>query len=66
MNPVDIRKKGIEALNNALGPVGMVRFLHQFESGSGDYTKERHIWLKDKDIDSILEEMKPDKNLKKK
>jgi hypothetical protein len=58
MNLVEIRKKGIEALNNALGPVGMVRFLHQFESGAGDYTEERNLWLKDYDIDSITEELK--------
>ena len=58
MNFVEIRKKGIEALNNALGPVGMVRFLHQFESGTGDYTKERTLWLKEYKIDSIIEEIK--------
>ena len=57
MNPVEIRKKGLEALNNALGPVGMVRFLQQFESGSGDYTKERDQWLKDVTIDSMVEEI---------
>ena len=58
MNLVEIRKKGIEALNNALGPVGMVRFLHQYESGTGDYTKERDVWLKDYKIDSIIKEIK--------
>ncbi len=58
MNLVEIRKKGIEALNNALGPVGMVRFLHQFDSGAGDYTKERHLWLKENNIDTIEEDIK--------
>ena len=62
MNLVEIRKKGIEALNNALGPVGMVRFLHQFESGTGDYTKERNFWLKDYNVDSVIEEIKKKKN----
>jgi len=57
MNLVEIRKKGIEALNDALGPVGMVRFLHQFESGTGDYTKERDLWLKDHNLDSINKEI---------
>ena len=61
MNLVEIRKKGIEALNKALGPVGMVRFLHQFESGSGDYSKERNDWLKDYKIDSIIDEIKKNK-----
>jgi len=57
MNPIEIRKKGLEALNKALGPVGMVRFLQQFESGSGDYTKERDQWLKDLTIDSVVNEL---------
>ena len=58
MNMSEIRKKGIEALTEALGPVGMVRFLHQFESGKGDYTKERKIWLKEYDINSVVEEIR--------
>jgi len=33
--PAQIRKRGIEALAKALGPVGMARFLQQFEIGSG-------------------------------
>jgi hypothetical protein len=61
MNPVEIRKKGLDALNNALGPIGMVRFLQQFESGSGDYTKERDQWLNDLTLDSIVEEISPKK-----
>jgi hypothetical protein len=40
-----VRKVGIESLAQALGPVGMARFLQQFDMGSGDYTKERHKWL---------------------
>ncbi len=40
--PLDeIRRAGLEALHRELGPVGMVRFLQQFENGSGDYTAER-------------------------
>ena len=40
--PLDeIRRAGLEALYRELGPVGMVRFLQQFENGSGDYTAER-------------------------
>ena len=61
MNLVEIRKKGIEVLNNALCPVGMVRFLHQFETGTGDYTKERELWLKDYHFNSVIDEMKKKK-----
>jgi hypothetical protein len=38
-----IRLAGLKALNQELGPVGMIRFLQQFETGSGDYTKERQL-----------------------
>jgi hypothetical protein len=41
----EIRRQGLEALARQLGPVGMVRFLQQFETGQGDYTTERHQWL---------------------
>lgn len=37
----DIRRAGVEALARELGPVGMIRFLQQFETGRGDYTAER-------------------------
>ncbi len=40
-----IRRKGLEALRRELGPAGLVRFLQQFESGSGDYARERHSWV---------------------
>ena len=57
-NPVIIRKLGLEALCKSLGPLGMVRFLQQYEMGTGDYTKERDLWLKDIDIESIAAEVK--------
>jgi hypothetical protein len=41
MSPAVIRKVGLEAVAKKLGPLGMVRFLQQFETGRGDYTKER-------------------------
>ena len=41
MSPIQLRRQGLEALVAALGPVGTVRFLHQFDNGSGDYTQER-------------------------
>lgn len=37
----DIRKEGLEALTNKLGPADMIRFLHMYDPGSGDFTKER-------------------------
>ena len=48
-----IRRVGLEALARELGTTGMVRFLRQFETGSGDYTIERHRWLEPADIAAI-------------
>lgn len=50
MTPVQIREKGLEALRQHLGVVGMVRFLQQMELGYGDYTEERQQWLGDPDL----------------
>lgn len=44
-NPAALRQLGIEALTKALGPVGMVRFMRQFDTGSGNYTQEREALL---------------------
>jgi len=45
MTPLEINRLGYQALTDALGFDGMIRFLRQFELGYGDYTKERHQWL---------------------
>ena len=40
-NPLEIRMAGMKALRDALGPVGMVRFIQQYDIGYGDFTKEK-------------------------
>ncbi|MDO4339223.1 MAG: hypothetical protein Q4C91_14255 [Eubacteriales bacterium] len=40
-NPIEIRTAGMQALKDALGPVGMVRFIQQYDLGHGDYTREK-------------------------
>ena len=57
MNINEIRQKGLEALSKSLGPDGMIRFLQQFDSGNGDYSKERHAWLDDYTIDDVFNEI---------
>ena len=51
-NPLEIRTVGMQALRDALGPVGMVRFIQQFDWGYGDYTKEKQN-EPDTDLDMI-------------
>lgn len=56
--PNEIRRAGLEALARALGPVGMIKFLQQFDSGKGDYSKERHEWLGGSSVDELVEELR--------
>lgn len=58
ISPVEIRDRGLEALAEALGPVGMVRFLQQFGTGSGNYTKDRAQWLEKATVQEAVEEIK--------
>ena len=57
MSPDVIRKVGLEAVAKKLGSLGMVRFLQQFETGWGDYAKERDQWLKKIDLQEIISEI---------
>ena len=41
-NLTEVRKMGLQALKEALGTVGMVRFIQQYENGYGDYTEEKY------------------------
>jgi hypothetical protein len=52
-----IKMEGIKALERQLGPDGMIRFLQQFETGWGDYTKERHEWLKETSVEALAEKI---------
>jgi hypothetical protein len=57
MTPTEIRQQGYQALVKSMGFVGMVRFIQQFDSGSGDYTRERGQWLDRLSLDEILAEV---------
>ena len=52
-----IRMEGLEVLERHLGPDGMIRFLQQFETGRGDYTRERHEWLKETSVKTLAEKI---------
>ena len=49
-----IRAKGLQALAAELGPVGMVRFLQQTETGRGDYSRERHSRIARQSVASLV------------
>ncbi|EQD76621.1 hypothetical protein B1A_03303 [mine drainage metagenome] len=54
--PAELRRVGIDALVKALGPVGMARFLQQFDPGHGDYTAERQGILGAPTVDDLIDE----------
>jgi hypothetical protein len=58
MSLEQIRIAGMEALMRELGIVGMVRFMQQFETGYGDYSKDRHQWLDNQDMETILKRIR--------
>lgn len=64
MTQEQIRIAGFKALERELGIVGMIRFLQQYEIGEGDYTKDRHKWLKDEDIKTLAKKIRAERNLK--
>lgn len=54
----EIRRAGLAALLERLGPDGTLRFLQQYESGTGDYARERHAWLDGLSIEEIVNGIK--------
>ena len=59
-NHMEVRKMGLYALKEALGPVGMVRFIQQYENGYGNYTAEKYQKqdLSIEEVDKILRNQK--------
>ncbi|MCU0550353.1 MAG: hypothetical protein MUC48_13470 [Leptolyngbya sp. Prado105] len=57
MTPIELNYKGFQALVQALGYVDAIRFLKQFDQGSGNYTQERDRWLNDVTLDEIWRDL---------
>jgi hypothetical protein len=55
--PNELRRAGLAALNEKLGPVDAIRFIQQFDLGSGDYTAERATLLGSPTVDNLLREL---------
>ncbi len=53
-SPKELREEGFRLLVEGLGTVGAVRFMQQFEAGSGDYTEERAALQDGTTIDEIV------------
>lgn len=60
----EIRTIGFEALLRELGPAGTIRFIQQYEIGSGDYTRNRRKILPKKNVKEIGEQIQKDRQSK--
>ena len=53
-DPVELRRRGFEALVAALGWVNAVRFIQQYEASTHDYTRERDQLLPSWDAATLV------------
>ena len=58
LTPNEVRTRGYHALQRELGPVGLLKFMHQFEKGRGDYSRERHAVVDKLSLDTIFKEIR--------
>ncbi len=54
-NPAELRRRGLELLVRELGYVDAMRFLHQYETGQGDYTRDRSQILPDWTLEEMIQ-----------
>jgi len=64
LNPAELRTAGCKALADALGPLGMARFLRQFEQGNGDYTRNRKKLLGNQSVQTIARRIRSRKKIR--
>jgi hypothetical protein len=57
-NQSELRSRGFRALVEALGWANAVRFLRQYDPGSGNYTEERRTLLPDWDAATLIQKVK--------
>lgn len=55
-NQSELRHRAFQALTEALGWVNAVRFLRQYDPGSGNYTEERRTLLPDWGASTLVRE----------
>ena len=56
--PIELYRRGLSALQERLGPVDSIRFLHLFDPGAGDYTAERQAKADESTLDSLCDEIR--------
>ena len=57
----EVRERGFKTLSRELGAFNFIRFIQQYKSGYGDYTKERKQHIGKKTVDDIYFDIKKKK-----
>jgi len=55
--PIELYRLGLSALQEQLGPVDSIRFLHLFDPGSRDFAAERQALSDEHGQDALCEEI---------
>jgi hypothetical protein len=58
MTDEQFERHALEVLGRELGVAGLARFIRLNRSGKGDYSRDRHTWLKDLTVDDIFAAIK--------
>ncbi|MBI3408900.1 MAG: hypothetical protein HY040_11150 [Planctomycetes bacterium] len=61
-DPVELRRRGFEALVASLGWVNAVRFLQQYETSRLNYTAEREHFLPNWDAETLVRKAREKKH----
>jgi hypothetical protein len=54
----EFERRTLAVIHREFGPGGVARFISDFRSGKGDYTRDRHQWLDGLTLDDILADLK--------
>ncbi len=57
MTQREVIEKGYQALVNTLGVADAMRFIQYCSPGKGDYSQDRHQWLKPNSLEEVFSEM---------
>jgi hypothetical protein len=63
MTDEEFERHALAILQRELGLDGLARFLRLNRAASGDYTRDRHMWLDGATIDDIMAEVEIRRNL---
>ncbi|MGC9951362.1 MAG: hypothetical protein ABSF64_33820 [Bryobacteraceae bacterium] len=57
MTDEEFERHALAIRGRELGADGVARFLRIYRAGSGDYTRDRHLWLEKATIQDIMVEV---------